>query len=54
MSNIVSTPAVVVSTEVWSTKHGKVTKAVVRTPSGTFLGATNQTAAIAPMIVGRR
>jgi len=50
----ISSPTVIVSTEIWSTKHGKVTKAVVRTPNGTFLGATNQTAAIAPVVIGRR
>jgi hypothetical protein len=35
---------VVVATEIWNTKFGKVSKAVVRTVDGKFLGATNQTA----------
>ena len=33
----------VVSTEIWNTSNGKIAKAVVRTPDGKFLGATNQT-----------
>ena len=33
----------IVSTEVWNTKTGAISKAVVRTPKGTFIGATNQT-----------
>ena len=52
MSN--ATPTVILSTEVWSTREGKVVKAVARTSEGTFLGATNQTAAIAPVVIGRR
>lgn len=36
---------VIVATEVWSTKQGKVVKAVARDERGTFLGATNQTQA---------
>jgi hypothetical protein len=34
---------VIVRTEKWNTKQGAVIKAVVRTPEGTFIGATNQT-----------
>lgn len=34
---------IIVATEQWNTKRGTVSKAVVRTVSGTFLGATNQT-----------
>lgn len=52
MSN--ATPAVILATEVWNTREGKVVKAVARTAEGTFLGATNQTAAIAPVVIGRR
>lgn len=37
---------VIVSTEVWNTKSGKVIKAVARDEKGTFLGATNQTKAL--------
>jgi hypothetical protein len=36
---------VIVATEIWNTKQGKVAKAVVRDEKGTFLGATNQTQA---------
>jgi hypothetical protein len=36
---------VIVATEVWNTKQGKVVKAVARDEYGTFLGATNQTQA---------
>jgi len=35
-----------VATEVWNTKQGPVAKAVVRTPKGAFVGATNQTKAL--------
>lgn len=44
MSNTVE--AIVVATEVWNTKDGKVIKAVTRNEKGTFLGATNQTKGI--------
>jgi hypothetical protein len=33
----------VIGTEIWNTKSGTGFKAVVRNPSGTFVGATNQT-----------
>ena len=33
----------IVSTEVWDTKSGVVSKAVVRDAKGHFIGATNQT-----------
>lgn len=36
----------IVSTEVWNTKSGVVSKAVVREPNGKFVGATNQTKAV--------
>ena len=34
---------IVVRTETWTTKNGRVIKAVVRETDGTFVGATNQT-----------
>ena len=34
---------IVVRTEVWVTRKGIVSKAVVRTPNGRFNGATNKT-----------
>lgn len=37
---------VILATEVWNTKQGKVIKAVARTDKGIFLGATNQTDSI--------
>lgn len=37
---------VLVSTEVWNVNGKAVAKAVVRTPKGTFVGATNQTKAL--------
>lgn len=49
-----SNPTVVLATEVWDTRAGKVVKAVARTAEGTFLGATNQTASVAPVVVGRK
>lgn len=33
----------IVSTEIWDTKSGVVSKAVVRNAKGHFIGATNQT-----------
>lgn len=36
----------IVSTEIWNTANGPITKAVVRTVDGKFLGATNQTKGI--------
>ena len=36
----------IVSTEVWDTKSGVVSKAVVRNDKGHFIGATNQTKGI--------
>lgn len=41
---------VIVRTEKWNTKQGAVIKAVVRTPEGTFIGATNQTQ-VTPQII---
>ena len=37
---------VIVRTEIWNTKNGRVAKAVARDEHGTFLGATNQTEAV--------
>lgn len=34
---------VVIRTEVWITRKGRVSKAVIRDRKGRFLGATNQT-----------
>ena len=43
---------VIVRTEIWNTKDaGKIVKAVARDERGTFIGATNQTAAILPSVV---
>ena len=36
----------IVSTEIWDTKSGVVSKAVVRNAKGHFIGATNQTKGI--------
>jgi len=36
----------IVATEIWNTKTGRISKAVVRNPKGTFVGATNQTKGI--------
>lgn len=41
---------VIVRTEKW----GNTVKAVVRTDKGTFVGATNQTAAVPLQIVGKK
>lgn len=45
---------IVLSTETWKTRKGTVIKAVARTESGAFLGATNQTASVSPVLVGRK
>ena len=42
---------VIVRTEKWNTSEGTVIKAVVRTPEGTFVGATNQTKATPQTLV---
>ena len=45
---------VIVRTELWKTAEGKVSKAVVRTVDGKFIGATNQTKAVSALdIVGK-
>lgn len=44
---------VIVSTEIWNTRNGKVAKAVVRDTKGTFLGATNQTKGVPAKRVSR-
>jgi hypothetical protein len=49
MSNVT-----VIATEVWNTRKGQVVKAVARTASGQIVGATNQTAAVKPVLVGRK
>lgn len=54
MSTVTTAPVIVLATEVWSTREGKVVKAVARTAEGTFLGATNQTASVTPLLVGRK
>jgi hypothetical protein len=46
--------ALVIRTENWKTRKGAVTKAVVRDEAGRLLGATNQTAAVTTVIVGRK
>lgn len=46
--------AIVIRTEAWSTKHGQVIKAVARDEKGKILGATNQTASVSPVVVGRK
>lgn len=48
--------SITIRTEAWTTKSGIVIKAVARDERGTFLGATNQTAAIelAPVVVGAK
>ena len=47
---------IVVRTEVWATVAGPVVKAVARDERGTFLGATNSTAAVSltPVLVGAK
>lgn len=45
---------IIVRTEEWTTTKGKVTKAVVRDERGQLLGATNQTASLAPVVVGAK
>ena len=44
----------IVATETWNTRKGLAVKAVVRTADGRLVGATNQTAAVSPVIVGRK
>lgn len=45
---------IVVRTEEWATAKGTVVKAVVRDDKGKLLGATNQTASLAPVVVGAK
>ena len=45
---------VIIATEIWNTKAGKVAKAVVRDEKGTFIGVTNQTKVIPAKIVRPR
>lgn len=45
----------VISTEIWKTKKGRVVKAVVRKSDGKFVGATNQTGIVDRLqLVGRK
>lgn len=44
----------IVRTETWNTRKGTVVKAVVRTEQGKIVGATNQTAPVTLVIVGKR
>jgi hypothetical protein len=45
----------VISTEIWKTRNGKVVKAVVRKTDGKFVGATNQTGIVDRVqLVGRK
>ncbi len=44
----------IVRTETWATRKGAVVKAVVRNEDGTLVGATNQTAPVTLVIVGKR
>jgi len=43
----------IVTTEVWNTRKGAIAKAVVRTPEGRLVGATNQTKGVTPAKVIR-
>lgn len=43
----------IVTTEVWQTRKGAIAKAVVRTPEGRIVGATNQTQGVKPAKVVR-
>lgn len=46
---------IVIATEIWKTKKGKVVKAVVRKTDGKFVGATNQTGNVDRIqLVGRK
>lgn len=36
-------PKIIIRTEHWNTKTGKIIKAVARDEAGTFIGVTNQT-----------
>jgi len=45
---------IVIRTEAWSTRKGQVIKAVARDTQGKILGATNQTASVSPLLVGKK
>lgn len=45
---------ITIRTESWETKKGPAIKAVVRDDKGRLLGATNQTATITPLVVGKK
>lgn len=45
----------VIATEIWKTREGRVVKAVVRDTKGKFIGATNQTSKVDGIeLVGRK
>lgn len=44
---------IIVRTETWNTKKGKIAKAVVRDDKGKLIGASNQTQSVAVGIVGK-
>lgn len=45
----------VIATEIWKTRKGRVVKAVVRDTKGKFIGATNQTGIVDRVqLVGRK
>ncbi len=46
--------AIVIRTEAWETKRGTAIKAVARDEKGRLLSATNQTATVLPLVVGKR
>lgn len=48
---------IIVRTEIWSTKSGKIAKAVVRDEKGKLIGATNNTKVVnfaREKVVGKR
>lgn len=44
---------IIVRTETWNTKQGKIAKAVVRDDKGKLIGASNQTQSVTVGIVGK-
>lgn len=47
-------PTITIRTEAWETKKGIAIKAVARDEKGRILGATNQTATVTPLVVGKK
>ena len=45
---------IIIRTEKWNVRGNEVIKAVARDNQGRIVGATNQTAAIQPQIVGKK